>query len=376
MNGTSSSSIGPVGTGEELTAAEVAAQQKRRNRIQAIVAAIVILLVFVVLLPQLIDYGEVWEAMKQLTIAQLLVLAVLATLRMGASALLYASVIPGLGFKDSARSYLASNTVAEIAPPPADLAVRFGMYRSLGIDGEAAGVGIILSGVFSIGARLAIPVLALVALIVSGVDDDTIWLLALIGLAAVLGAGLIVVMALRSEDFTRRFAEWLGRGFNALLVRFQRDPIQDLGTRAVQFRARVGATMARTWPLASLATFLTHVFTFLILLTSMRYVGVTSDQVDWVVLLVAYAIVRLLTLIPLTPGGLGVAAVGYTFLLTEASEPDLANLIAAASFLTRIWVWLFPMIVGFGPLATWRRKMKEDPSRLTGGDRRWPDQTQ
>lgn len=62
------------------------------------------------------------------------------------------------------------------------------------------------------------------------------------------------------------------------------------------------------------------------------------------------------------------AAAGYTFLLTGASDPDLANAIAAASFLTRIWVWRFPMIVGFGPLAMWRRKMKADPSRLTGGD--------
>ena len=107
----------------------------------------------------------------------------------------------------------------------------------------------------------------------------------------------------------------------------------------------------------------------------MRYVGIGNDQVDWAVLLVAYAIVRLLTLIPLTPGGIGVAAVGYTFLLTEASDPDLANAIAAASFLTRIWVWLFPMIVGFGPLATWRRKMRQDPSQLTGGDRGVPDGT-
>ena len=65
---------------QPLTAEEVAAKQTRRNRIQAIVAVAVVLLVFGVLLPQLIDYGQVWEAMKQLTIGQLLVLALLATL--------------------------------------------------------------------------------------------------------------------------------------------------------------------------------------------------------------------------------------------------------------------------------------------------------
>ena len=348
--------------------AEELAKQKRRTRIQAIVAVVVVFLVFVVILPQLIDYGEVWKAMKRLSFEQLVVLVVLASLRMGASALLYASVIPGLGFKHSAQSYLASNTVAEIAPPPADLAVRFGIYRSLGIGTEPAGVGIILSGIFSIGARLAIPVVALVALLVSGVDDDLIWLLAVVGAAAVIGVAGIVVLAIRSEDFTRQAGEWVGKGFNALLVRFNRDPIDEVGEKVVDFRARVGTTMKESWPRASVATILTHVFTFSILLVSMRAVGVSNEKIDWAVLLVAYAVVRLLTLIPLTPGGLGVAAAGYTFLLTGASDKDLANQIAAASFMTRIWVWLFPMLVGFIPLAMWRRKMKNDPTQLTGGN--------
>lgn len=345
--------------------AEELAKQKRRTRIQAIVAIAVIFLVFVVILPQLIDYGEVWRAMKKLTFTQLLTLMVLATLRMGASALLYASVIPGLSFKHSVQSYLASNTVAEIAPPPADLAVRFGIYRSLGIGAEPAGVGIVLSGIFSIGAKLAIPVIALIALVATGVDDDVIWLLAVIGACAVIGAAGLVVLAVKSEDFTRSAGEWIGRYFNALLVRFKRDPIDGVGEKVVDFRARIGRTMKETWVRATIATILTHVFTFSILLASMRAVGISNDQIDWVTLLVAYAVVRLLTLVPLTPGGLGVAAAGYTFLLTGVSDKDLANQIAAASFLTRIWVWLFPMLVGFIPLAMWRKRMKSDPAQLT-----------
>ncbi|MBG7603458.1 MAG: hypothetical protein IZT58_02330, partial [Actinobacteria bacterium] len=230
-------------TVEGSTADEELAKQKRRTRIQAIVGIVVIVLIFGVLLPQLIDYGEVWKAMKRLSFAQLIVLMVLASLRMGSSALLYASVIPGLGFKYSAQSYLASNTVAEFAPPPADLAVRFGIYRSLGIGAEPAGVGIILSGFFSIGARLLIPVIALVALVATGVDDETIWLLALIGGSAVIGAAGMVVLAVRSEEFTRRSGEWIGRGFNVLLNRFKRAPIEDVGLKVVGFRARIGATL-------------------------------------------------------------------------------------------------------------------------------------
>ena len=61
---------------------------KRRNRIQTIVAIVIVLVIFVVILPLMIDYGEVWKAMKKLSFAELLVLAVLASLRMGSSAAL------------------------------------------------------------------------------------------------------------------------------------------------------------------------------------------------------------------------------------------------------------------------------------------------
>ena len=61
---------------------EELAKQKRRTRIQAIVAIVVIVLIFGVLLPQLIDYGEVWKAMKRLSFTQLLILMVLALMLM------------------------------------------------------------------------------------------------------------------------------------------------------------------------------------------------------------------------------------------------------------------------------------------------------
>jgi uncharacterized protein (TIRG00374 family) len=79
-----------------------------------------------------------------------------------------------------------------------------------------------------------------------------------------------------------------------------------------------------------------------------------GQRVDWVALIVAYALVLLLTMLPLTPGGIGVAAVGYTAILARG-DPVLANLIAAASMLTRLFTWLIPMVVGFIPLIRWRR---------------------
>lgn len=344
----------------EINTTEAEAKARRKTLIQLFISVGLLVVLFAFVLPSLIDYGVVWEVFRSLDAATFGWLIVLALLRLAFEAMLYSAVIPGLGIRDGISSYLASNTVAEIAPPPADLAVRFGMYKSLGIDTEPAGVGIILSGVFSMGARLLLPVLALLAVVATGPADEETWILLAIGLSAVGGAGLFVTMIMRSEALTLRVGDWVGRAAERIARRFNK-PIDssNLGTRAVGFRSKISSTLAGRWPYATGAVVMSHVFSFAIVVVSMRFVGITGDVVDWVDLLVAYAIVRLITLIPLTPGGIGVAAVGYVYLLGAGNDPALANLIAAASFLTRIFVWLVPLIVGIPPFLLWRKKSQK-----------------
>ena len=73
--------------------------------------------------------------------------------------------------------------MAFVAPPGADLAIRFGMYRTAGTSGEAAGAGIILSWFFTTGIKLVVPILALTWILVEeGLDDDLLVAITLIGL--------------------------------------------------------------------------------------------------------------------------------------------------------------------------------------------------
>ncbi|MGI9577944.1 MAG: lysylphosphatidylglycerol synthase transmembrane domain-containing protein, partial [Microthrixaceae bacterium] len=331
------------------------ARSRRNTIIQAVIGIGLIILLFGVILPAFIDYELVFDAMRSLEIWQLGVLLVLALLRIIAESSLYSAAIPGLGFGPGLKSFLASNTVADLAPPPADLAVRFGMYKSLGISTERAGAGIIISGVFSIGARLVLPVIALVIVLVSGVDDETTWVLAALGVSALVGAGALITMMIRSEQWTARVGEWVGRAAERVAARFGRKiDAADLGTKAAEFRGRLVGVVRDRWAHASAAVIASHLVSYAVLLAALRFVGVSNAQIDWVDLLVAYAIVRLITLIPLTPGGIGVAAAGYVVLLS-ANDDSLANLIGAASFLTRIFVWLVPLLIGIFPLITWRR---------------------
>lgn len=338
--------------------AERVGQVRRRRRLQLAIGLVLLVVLFGLILPQLVDYGEVWATVKSLTASEFAVLVVLGLMRVATQSVMYASVIVGLSFRHAFRSYLASNTVAEFAPPPADLAVRYSLYRAEGISSEAASTGIFLSGLFDWGMKIALPVIALGALVVTGLDDATTRQLFWIGSAATVGLIVIVAFAVRSERFAIGFGRLLGRIISAVLVRFGRNPLEDLGPKSSSLRASVGDTLRARWLPALLATVGTHAMNYVIMLVALRYVGVGPDDVDWVILLVAYALVTLLTAIPITPGGIGVAAVGYTALLAPGDQA-LANLIASASLLTKVVTWLLPIVLGVVPLLGLRSEDEE-----------------
>lgn len=349
----------------EITLAQRERTIRRRQVIEIGVSLALLVLLFGVILPQVIDYEQVWESVKSLTFGEFFVLFLLGFVRIGVSAAQHAALIPSLKFRVAAKAYLASGTLAELAPPPGDLAVRYGMYRAQGVDPEAAGVGIMLTGLFDNAAKLLLPVVALGVLVLTGFDDATLRQMFLIGLAAAVGLGFVIAFIVRSESFTLAFGRLVGHIISGLLIRFGKNPLEDLGTKAVGMRTRASGTFRQGWPRASAATLGVHVMNFTILVVAMRYVGVTTDDVDWVTALLAYSVVVLLTALPLTPGGLGVSALGYTWLLAPG-DPALASLIASASLLNKVFTWLLPIVVGIIPVVQWRRSTRSDGSATSG----------
>jgi putative heme transporter len=67
----------------------------------------------------------------------------------------------------------------------------------------------------------------------------------------------------------------------------------------------------------------------------------------------AFALVQLLTSIPITPAGLGVAEAAYITLLTAASRATLTGQIAAAAIIYRILSWLIVIPIGALAWAWW-----------------------
>jgi len=328
------------------------------NKREALIVAFVLFLIFVVFLPQFIDYGQVVDAMLGLTVGQIVLLIVLGLLKTWFDAGVYNTLIPGLGWWDGWKAWASSNSVAFVAPPGADLAIRYGMYRTAGIKGEAAGTGIILSWFFTTGYKLVVPVIALVWIVIAeGITDTALVTLAVVGFAAVLGGAGLIAMILYRERVALRLGDVLERSYNKLAGGKWKFPeAEALGDKMADLRGRVLGTLQARWLPATVVALAAQALFFGTLVLSMRFVGVTAEQASLAVIFDAYAIGLLLSMIPIFPGGLGVVELAYVGVIVgNAQNSELANAVTAGAFVHRIFTWLLPIIVGLGPLAAWRR---------------------
>jgi uncharacterized protein (TIRG00374 family) len=121
----------------------------------------------------------------------------------------------------------------------------------------------------------------------------------------------------------------------------------------VRFRALAVRLLRARWHWLTAATVVSHLSLFLVLLLALRHVGVSESEVSWVEALAAFALVRLLSAFPITPGGLGVVELGLAAALVLAGG-DRAQVVAAV-LVFRLLTFLLPVPIGAVTWWLWRR---------------------
>jgi uncharacterized membrane protein YbhN (UPF0104 family) len=344
----------------ENTPEEDSAGNKKKAIREFVLVGVVLFFIFVVFLPQFIDYGQVIDSILELTMGEAALLTLLGFAFMWFSAGVYNTLIPGLGWWEGWKAWASSNSVAFIAPPGADLAIRFGMYRTAGVSGEAASAGIILSWFFTTGYKLVVPIVALAwILIEEGLDDDLLVTITIIGVAAIVAAVGLTALILYREQVALRVGETAQRWYNGMVGgRWKFPELKGSGVRLVDFRSQVMGTVKARWFPATVVTLTAQAIFFTALVLSMRFMGVTEDQASVGLIFDAYAIGLLLSMIPIFPGGLGVVELAYVGVIVGSSgNTELATAVTAGAFVHRMFTWLVPIIIGLVPLIGWRRNM-------------------
>ena len=118
----------------------------------------------------------------------------------------------------------------------------------------------------------------------------------------------------------------------------------------MKFRDRTLLLLRARWPLITVLTLVSHLSLFLVLLLSLRFVGVSEPEVSWLEALAVFAFARLLTAIPLTPGGLGVVEVALITGLAAAGGARAQ--VAAGVLIFRALTYVLPIPIGLPPTSS------------------------
>jgi uncharacterized protein (TIRG00374 family) len=320
------------------------------------VSASLIVAAFGFALPRFASYHSVWASLQAMTWPHALLIAIAAAASLASYWFGICAVLPSLRLREAAVVNLSSNAVANTLPAGGALGmgVSWAMLSSWGVGTEEYVLYTLLSGIWNVFAKLGLPVLALLALLTVTKPDAVLITSAAVGLGllAALAAGLGLL--LHSQRFALR-ADLVLQRAAAIACRLarRRAPSRIAGS-LTGFRGRAaGLLAARGWRI-TVTTVAANIILWLVLLACLRGTGLSQAQVSWQTSLAAYAFVRLLTVLPLTPGGLGITELGLVSALAAEAGPQASAQVTAAVLLYRAVTYLPPIPLGAAAFLVWR----------------------
>ena len=271
--------------------------------------------------------------------------------------LMIAAVIPSLRLRNAATVNLGSSAVANTLPGGGAVAmgVSWAMLSGWGVGTSEYVRYTLVSGLWNVFVRLGLPVVALAILVITGRPQHGLTGGRLLrGRCARRGrAHLTRHTAQRSRSPAGSTGRWAACWPpDARLAR--RPPPQRAQGALADFRAGASGLLARRWLRITAAAVASHLTLWLVLLACVRASGLGQGQVSWQASLAAFAFVRLVSVLPLTPGGVGGSGRPDRPADRRASPAAVAR-VAAAVLLYRAVTYLLPIPLGALAYVWWRR---------------------
>jgi len=331
-----------------------------------VASAAIVAAVFGFALPRFASYRSAWASMDAMTWQQALLVAAAAVGSMVFSWLVICSVLPSVRLREAAVVNLGSSAVANTLPAGGALAmgVSWAMLSGWGISTADYVLYTLVSGIWNVFARLALPVIALLVMVTVSRPGAGLIAAATAGLALLCATAVGLGLVLRSESFALRLGRALWHIFAAgcRLARRQRP---DAPGWLPGFRRRAAALLAaRGWRITVIMA-AGNLALWLVLLACLRGTGLSQAQVPWQTSLAAFAFVRLLTALPVTPGGLGITELGLIGTLTASADHRASAQVTAAVLLYRAVTYLPPIPLGALACLVWRHA----PALIHAGQR-------
>ena len=258
---------------------------------------------------------------------------------------------PSLTHRRALTLNLTGSAVSNVVPLGGAAGVELNrrMMRAWGIDGRTFTGYTFLTNLWDVGSKLLLPVIAVAALAHAGEtispQVQTASLAAGVGFVLLAAAAAFVLASQRGALVVGHLLESCARWALRLVGK---DRELRLAAALLDVRAQCAGVVARGW-LRMSAGITGYVALQALLLGFCLHL--TGGGNTWPEVLAAFAVERALTIVPLTPGGVGIADLGLVgVLLTLGGDPAS---VAGAAVLYRLFVFAFEIPVGSSALGVW-----------------------
>ena len=336
----------PVDTSQVSTAFD-----RRKTIIGTVVTLLVLAVVFVGIIPKFGSYADAWAEIQQMSARSLVALGLSVLVTILIFVLPYQAAIPGLrygpGFTIRQTSFTISNAVP--AGGAVGLAMQYVMLASYGFGTGPATAGIAVTSIWSLLMTLTLPVLGVLAALTTGsLEQRWIWVAAA-GLAATVITIVALWLILRSEPSARKVGGW-GQRLIEPLNRRRANPWDATGM-VLDLRNSTSSVLLTRWRWVTASNYLVVLAQFSVLWFAIKGVGGTgADGLSLAGAFAAFAISRMASMIPLTPGGLGTVDAALVALLVTFGLPESVALAAtlvwrAASFIPQVCLGIITFLM-------------------------------
>jgi uncharacterized membrane protein YbhN (UPF0104 family) len=325
-----------------------AAMPSRRAAIlRASIILVVLFVVFVLILPQYVDYREVAAAFAELTPAQFAVMTLIAIVGWLVYSQLFTVVIPGLSPLKATQAYLILAGIGASIPfGPWNLGIVWVVLRGWGIGAREATSGVALYGTLNTLGRFALPLIAgLVVVAGGGLAEPNRGVRTITLISAVIFVASVVVLLLvvRSRSAADRIGRLAGRIVYRVLEWLHRPERPDIDGAIHRFQSGVGELVHRRGLAGLIMTVVGHIPWVIALIVALRFTGVPEDVLPPIAVVAVYGLVFVITIIPIAPGGAGVPELLFIAGLSSIAGPSWEAAITAGVFLYRIYWWFIPI---------------------------------
>jgi len=345
---------------------DAAAPASRPRRVRRILQAVTSLAIgwalLVGVLPRLADLGQVWETVRSLTLLSTLVLVGLAVWNLFGYQFVMMASLPGLrlhhAFLTGQIAAAVTNTVP--AGSVVGIGVTYAVLSSFGHGTAPIAMAAVLSGWWNTLVIFGLPSIAALLLALEGGTNRLLLSAAAIGLALLAGAIVVLFLVSTRERVARAVGRAGQRAVSFLRRLVRKGPVSGWDEGFARFQRNSAVLIRRRWHLLTLATLVSHLSIFWVLLACLRDLGVGPEVISWPKALGAFAVVRLATAVPITPGGLGLVEVGMTaaLVLAAGEGADVEAPIMAAVLLFRALTYLLQVILGVVCYLLWQREAR------------------